>query len=78
VLLSFAISIPENVDINENPKTAIPGTRFSISNKFTGTLDCIIESKNNIANGNPIPKAKFKGSLKISLAFREANANVFI
>lgn len=39
ILLSFVISIPENNEINEKPKTAILGTRFSISNKLTGTLD---------------------------------------
>ena len=77
ILLSFAISIPENNAINESPKTATPGVRFSISNKLTGILDCIMDNKKSKTKGNPKPKARFSGSLKISLVFREANANVF-
>jgi hypothetical protein len=38
VVLSFAINMPENKEINDNPKTAIPGDSFLISNKLTGTL----------------------------------------
>jgi hypothetical protein len=78
VLRSLETNIPENKEIKEKPKTAIPGVRFSISNKLTGTLDWMRESKNKMAKGNPMPKAKFRGSLKISFVLREANANVFI
>jgi hypothetical protein len=36
---SFAMIIPENKDMNERPKTAIPGVRFLMEKSSTGTLD---------------------------------------
>lgn len=39
VLLSLAMSIPENKEIKEKPKTAMPGVSFSILNILTGILD---------------------------------------
>jgi hypothetical protein len=78
LVLSFAISIPEKSEMNESPKTAIPGARWSITNSSTGILDCIADKSRSKTIGKPIPKAKLSRSLKISLLFREAKAKVFI
>jgi len=78
VVLSLAISMPENRDRNDRPKTAIPGTRLSILNRSIGILDWMAESRSSTTRGNPMPKARFKGSLSSSLRLREANIINFI
>lgn len=77
LVLSFAISIPENSDTNERLKTAMPGASLSGVYSSTGTLDSIAESSSKITMGNPSPNARLIGSLTISFAFRDENASIF-
>ena len=65
--LSFAMRIPENREMNESPKTAMPGVSLPISKSDTGMFDCIMESSRRRTIGKPKPKARLILSLIISL-----------
>lgn len=56
MVLSLAINMPENKERKDSPKTAMPGARLSISNRFMGILDWMAESRSNTIKGKPMPK----------------------
>src|SRR5699024_5494643 len=73
---SFEISTPANKEMNVNPKTATPGTKFSREKIPSVPINffCINESKISITTGSPKPKSIINRSLNISSLLRSAKA----
>ena len=83
MVLSFETSIALKSEINEKPKTIIPGVRALISKMAVapasgGMLLLIIEKSNIKMIGKPSPNPTVIGSRIISFVHREAKTLVFI
>ncbi len=75
LVLSLAISIPENREIKDSPKTAIPGARSFNGYSSLGMFDCIAVRRKS-RTMEILFQEEFNLSLIYSRMFRIANANV--